>query len=216
MTDVVIAWNPNTTDPWRLRAREFVRFMWEDYGFNIIWGLDDSEPFNISKAKNNGVRQASSNKVIIADADVVIEKAQILKGLLLANKTWVIPYDTYFNLTEQFTDRFLNGDVELDDCEWDHKLLSWAGMLIIEREKYWDVGGHDERFSGWGWDDNALRLSLDNLYAKHERVCGNIYHLYHPVPEGTTFGSEHELRNRKLFDKEYKRKFNWTDERLKW
>lgn len=214
MIDVVIAWNPRTTDPWRCRSREFVLSMWESYGYTVIWGLDDSEPFNISKAKNNGVRQASSSKVVIADADVVISKQQVEEAL--AKEHWVIPYETYFNLTQAHTKEFLDGVRELGDCQWDHRILSWAGMMVVERQAYWDVGGHDENFSGWGWEDVALRLALDNLYFQHERVAGGIYHLWHPVSEVETFGSDDCARNKALFKKEYKDRYNWRDERLKW
>lgn len=214
MTDVVIAWNPRTTDPWRCRSKEFVLSMWESYGYNVIWGLDDSEPFNIAKAKNNGVRQASSPKIVIADADVVIRKEQIEEAL--AKEGWFIPYEVYLNLTQSHTDEFLNGTRELDDCEWDHRILSWAGMIVVDRQAYWDVGGHDERFSGWGLEDVALRLSLDNLYVQHERVPGNIYHLWHPTSEARTFGSEEYALNEALFRREYQNRYNWKDERLKW
>jgi len=130
------------------------------------------------------------------------------------DESWFIPYTTYYNLTQACTESVLSGSRVGDVLEYDHRILSWAGCLVVDRDIYWSVGGSDERFVGWGWEDVALRLSLDNLYKRHLRCDGDIFHLWHPVTD--SFGSENEKSNKALFDAEYAQRYGWVDERLTW
>lgn len=215
---VVIPWWKETTDPHRERSLEFCVSMWNSYGFDVCLAVDESSIFNRSKACNQGVKDSEAELIILADGDVYIPQASIEKGVQVVSfdETWVIPYDVYFNLTQEDTGHFLNGTKKIEECSWDHRILSWAGLSIFKRETYLDLGGHDERFEGWGEEDVAFRLKMDNEYSHHKRVAGNIYHLWHPAPSERTFGSEEYKRNRALLEQEYKPKYKWTDERLKW
>ena len=216
--DVIIPWWRQTTDVHRLRSLDFVLEMWESFGMNPIMGVNDSEIFNRSQARNLGVSLAKSDLIILADGDVVLDRNQVMKGLEIVSnyETWVIPYDVYFNLTEEDSENFLEGRKKLTECNWDHRILSWAGLSIMKREAYLYVGGHDERFCGWGDEDVAFRLVLDHKYGGHKRVTGGIYHLWHPAPHEQTFGSLEYERNHSLFDREYRAKYGWVDERSTW
>lgn len=216
--NVIIPWWGETTDTWRLRSLDFVLEMWKSFGMKVIIGRDDSPVFNLSHARNVGVGESTSELVILADADVVISESQIRTALDIVSKseTWVIPYDVYFNLTMGDTENVLNKTKDPADCEWDHCILSWAGLAVLKREVYSNFGGHDERFVGWGEEDVAFRLKLDHEYAAHKRVQGNIYHLWHPVSNETTFGSPEYVLNRELLNGEYRAKYGWVDERLSW
>lgn len=173
---------------------------------------------NRSAARNNAVKQCLTQYVIIADGDTFLDFDSIVAGFkaLEDGAPWVIPYGDhdYYNLTHEFSDLVLETQVldSFPDLEYDHKLMSWAGALMMRTEDYWKVGGYDERFIGWGWEDVAFRIKADAELGPHVRVPGRAMHIWH---EPAQFNTAEELANRALFNKEYKRKYKWQDERLR-
>jgi predicted glycosyltransferase involved in capsule biosynthesis len=54
------------------------------------------------------------------------------------------------------------------------------------------VGGFDERFRGWGWEDRAFFIACDTLCG-HDRISGPVRHLWHPrSPEKNPDSSEYQ------------------------
>ena len=60
--------------------------------------------------------------------------------------------------------------------------ISWSCCIVFPRPVWDDLGGFDERFEGWGFEDMALQSVVVGLYG-HERIEGDVYHLYHPRSE---------------------------------
>ncbi len=186
----------------------------------IAIGEDSSTIFNRSKARNNAFKECNNDIICILDADTIVPSESIHQAYidLKSENTWVIPYQDYFNLTQEFSLDIVKS-FEPDkfpaesDFIYDFKILSWAGALFLTKEMYEKVGGYDERFEGWGWEDVAFRIKLDNMIGKHTRCGSYAAHLWHPRDD-SDFGTEFELKNRKLFDKEYRRKYGWRDERI--
>jgi hypothetical protein len=58
--------------------------------------------------------------------------------------------------------------------------ISWSCCIVIPRAVWDDLGGFDERFRGWGFEDMALQSIVVGLYG-HERIAGDVYHLWHPI-----------------------------------
>ncbi len=58
---------------------------------------------------------------------------------------------------------------------------SQGGCIWVDAALYRDVGGHDERFRGWGREDVEFFARL-NRAAPVERMPGRLFHLYHPRP----------------------------------
>jgi len=58
---------------------------------------------------------------------------------------------------------------------------SHGGCIWVDAPLYREVGGHDERFRGWGREDVEFFARL-NRAASIERMSGRLYHLYHPRP----------------------------------
>lgn len=181
----------------------------------IIVSDCEGERFNRSAARNRGVEASSGDTLIIADADTITDKKNLEVGTSIVGTTnrWVLPYNDrgYWNLNHDFTRYVLNhdplADVSYRDTEfgWNHRIESWAGILIMPREAFDAVNGYDERFKGWGYEDNAFRLALDVLWGSYLRTDGDVYHLYHAVAEGTTFDSPDIDYNRTRFYERYQR-----------
>lgn len=58
------------------------------------------------------------------------------------------------------------------------KLYPGGGLLVITREAWDKVGGFDEDFIGWGYEDSAMTMSLMKL-GLWERLPGEAWHLWH-------------------------------------
>lgn len=220
--DVVIPWR--TDDGHRQKIFDWIKCRWESHypDFGVIEGDAGGANFSRSKTRNVLVEQSRADIVILADADTAPVGAGLIESYIdvIENDCWHVAYPEghYYNLTREFTQTVLQNPPEAvllaqrDQIE--HQLTSWAGMLVMRRETFLRYGGYDERFIGWGHEDVAFRLKYDNEFSKHRRPSnGAVYHLWHPR-EDATFDTESELVNRKLFEREYARKYNWRDERL--
>ncbi len=51
--------------------------------------------------------------------------------------------------------------------------------LWIRADLYREIGGHDERFRGWGWEDREFWERLER-HAEIERMPDRILHMHHP------------------------------------
>lgn len=61
--------------------------------------------------------------------------------------------------------------------------LSWSCCFAIPRPGWDRLGGFDERFRGWGFEDMAFQSASVGLIG-HERVEGDLFHLWHPRSPG--------------------------------
>lgn len=170
------------------------------------------DPFNRARARNDGASSAKTNVLVFADADTIPIKEYVDEAVAIAaDGHWAIAYgkDRYYNLTEDATEVYLDKDpwveiVEPGEGEYEHKVTSFSGIIAVPREAFGRIGGYDERFEGWGWEDNAFQITLDRRWGKHVRVDGFVNHLWHPRGEAS-FDTPGELANRALFQKEYRR-----------
>jgi predicted glycosyltransferase involved in capsule biosynthesis len=224
MISFIIPWN-ESSDSYRSQSFSLVK----DYissvpDSELVVGYDTDNPMNRSKARNNAFLQAKGDFLVILDADTYVSIDSIYDAIdiVRSKNTWVVPYRDYYNLTQEFTDKIFNNFFDKKDLsllekeefiEYEFKILSWAGALVLTRDMYSDAGFYDERFKGWGWEDVAFRLKLDNTVGKHIRCGSYISHLWHPRGDAN-FNTEHELRNRDLFNKDYALRYGWTDERI--
>lgn len=187
----------------------------------ICIGTDDSEPFNRSAARNNAYEQARHEFILIADADTAVEPSAIGAAMFLMQqdpRSWFVPYNWYYNLNEAITEQILRGspDQKINPTEgqWDHKIESTAGMLIMHRDAWETVGGYDDRFIGWGYEDNSFQIAVDTLWAPHQRIMwGQGLHLWHPVGEHEAFNQPAIDHNRSLYIK-YKKAYG-NQERMR-
>jgi len=220
MISFIIPWN-DTKDSYRLNSFNLIKDYVKLSSYcELIIGYDYEQPMNRSRARNNAFLQAKGKYLVILDADTWVSMDAIFNAIeLIKNKnTWVIPYQNYYNLTKEFTEKiFISKDLSIcedeENLEFDFKILSWAGALVLTRDMYNDAGFYDERFKGWGWEDVAFRLKLDNTIGKHLRCGSHVCHLWHPRGD-SDFNTEDEIRNRNLFNKDYALRYGWSDERI--
>lgn len=151
-----------------------------------------NEPFSRSKAINLAAKLASRDIYIIADGDIVYNPSLMLETIKQMQKSrWVIPFSRILRLSEPVSRQILEQDacwppkVE-PDTEPAHAAYFVGGLNVLTKSAFEAVQGYDERFIGWGGEDEAFAYSLDTLVGEHVRLDGVITHFWHPFvgPKG--------------------------------
>jgi hypothetical protein len=198
-TAVIVPWN-DPPDYHRRAAKWWTDWRWAELfpDFPVVYGSGPPGPIHRAAARNQAFDTATAagdvDVVAVFDADTVVPAAQIRAGLdVIAEqpRSWVICYgeERYYNLNEQASRMLHARDPGVDLVEpsdpstWDHKLTSWAGALLVPVEAWREVGGYDERFVAWSYEDNAFQLALDTLWGPHVRIPGFAVAMWHPRPD---------------------------------
>jgi hypothetical protein len=173
MIDVAMPWRPQ---PDRIAAFDYVTDQWHAHGFNVITGDSDHEGFNLSAARNVAVGRCSSDIVIVADADTVPDFNALDTAILACQRHggvwWPFTEYRYLADTVKPGDRLENAPIA------DEYPNSVGGLFVIRRADYWRLGGFDERFDRWGWEDRAWELVVTQLSSFH-RIPGTVYAFNH-------------------------------------
>jgi len=177
-------------------------------GRDRISELDSRLPFSKSSAVNDAASRASGDVFVIVDADGYIPAdsvmdcvEQIRKARKKGHRLWFVPYRHFYRLTKEASQLILQSQPcdpyqfscpPPPDCILDtsgSQLGHWygAGIQIMPREAFEEVGGWDPRFRGWGGEDHAAMRAVDTLYWRHKTLPGQLLHIWHPMlrPQGT-------------------------------
>lgn len=155
----------------------------------IIVASDDGDnPFSKTIAVNNAYKQATTDILIMMDADCWVQPNVLRKGADIIKKRrapWVRPCNKVLRINKNKTDFILQQNylkrfphISKDDCD---RITPVVGLVaMFTREGFEDIGGMDPRFRGWGWEDNAFNSLMDSVYGKHLLMNYPVYHLWHP------------------------------------
>lgn len=184
--------------------------------WEIVFGIDDpndlTEPFNRSRALNEAARNSYGDVLLICDADTICNETYLWQALKMieSGASWVFPYEMYYNLNQAYSDKILG---QMADRQWKRPsdtdvefALDYvvSGMLMVRRDLFETVGGFDEKFIDWGYEDDAFNLMLTAFGGESQRVPeGFVTHIWHPP--GLQFESPYIDSNRALF-REYKKR----------
>jgi predicted glycosyltransferase involved in capsule biosynthesis len=146
---------------------------------------DDEEEFNKSRLFNKGVERARAPIIMLHDADILVPQDYVENTFrCLEDSTEAIrPLRLLFYLTEKQTEYLRNNhkiqpglDIELVAQN------SRGGSVMLRKETYQQIGGHDERFTGWGGEDQEF---LERLQTRKLFRGGLLpaLHLWHPVAQ---------------------------------
>ncbi len=148
----------------------------------IIFGGSPDGPFNPSAAVNDAASRATGEMFCIHDADAVLPAAWYERAR--EGTGWTIPAGSVY-LTPTSTERLcaLPPNIEKKlDLPYGHEVeFSVGGVVVLPRETFIDVGGKDERFTGWGPEDTAFALALWTLVGTPHKLAPPMLHLWHPT-----------------------------------
>lgn len=179
------AGRPDRDELWR-----FARPWWKrEVGLPIVEGDHDDGPFNRSAALNRAAELAGDWSVaVLIDADVLVNPDAVTSAIAVATETGA--------MVVAFTDRWHIGPVATNRI-----LAGWSGnwrphsrrivvesvssAVVVRRDLWERVGGFDEAFVGWGWEDVAFRVACEAVSARPiVRIGATLWHLHHQVSGG--------------------------------
>jgi glycosyltransferase involved in cell wall biosynthesis len=162
-------------------------------------------PYNRGWAFNIGASLNANKSGILCliDADLLVQPDFLSCGLkaFQSGMRAFLPYNAIAYLDRVATERALRDRLErpmrrLDPGRYHGRLFttSQGGCIWVDASLYHEIGGHDERFRGWGFEDREFWVRLSRA-AKIGCLKGRLLHLDHPPP---SMHDQWVMRNEKL------------------
>jgi predicted glycosyltransferase involved in capsule biosynthesis len=148
-------------------------------------------PFNKSWGLNVGFRHCRAEVVVFADADLILNRNALESSIALCRSEFdaVKPYDRLIDLTLEETQQVLTGQHLVREYRSGEKpnregigefICFCGGLFVVRREVFEELGGFDERFTGWGGEDDAMTIKLQTLLSSTHVIAGQTaWHLWH-------------------------------------
>jgi hypothetical protein len=173
--------------------------------WRLIVADTSHDPYNRSAARNLAAvgcgEHGDPDVFVFANSDTTFLHADDMRAAVAsaADGVWVLPA-LYVETNRGYTSVVLHEDpaAALPDplSGYDRQLsASCAGPQVVRADQFRDVGGWDEGFTGWGWEDAAFRDALDTLHGPHTKI-GTSVHLWHArgVPESPATNGKNRAR----------------------
>jgi hypothetical protein len=128
--------------------------------------VDGQKYYSVSKALNLAIKNAKSDWIIKMDCDYILN-----------------PYYNFFENYNISNNDFLTGSWRDDNLDGKKGFLQYLnGFIFTFKENLSKIGGYNENFRGYGWEDCDLYLRLANigvnrLYLNHNDM--SIFHIPH-------------------------------------
>src|SRR4029077_11590237 len=136
-------------------------------------------------AVNDAARKAGDWDVaFIADCDTIPDYEGILRAVdwVMSTKGAVRPHEQRYMLDHNQTITAVQRGVEA--IPRDMLIAPWAGggLDVVHREAWDKVGGMNEAYERWGWEDSEWHVQLV-VHASWDRLPGVAYHLHHDATD---------------------------------
>jgi glycosyltransferase involved in cell wall biosynthesis len=186
---IVIPWReqPSRIPPFKA----LVKWYEENLPEAKIYYPDRQSPvWLMSATRNDGVRMAEADGcdvIVMNDADTIPQIGPLMDAInaaYLDNKIH-LPYTDYRMLGSNGTRQFLVNKIDLERCFHRSYRDACSGTNVFTPETWWSLGGNDEKFKQWGYEDTAI------LYV-HQVVTGSDF-IRH---KGVAFSLGHDLQPR--------------------
>lgn len=181
MTAVHVVLPFRSDDPDRLDACEWVhnwyRRTFPDWPVTVA---DSTGGWSKPRALNQTIDGIDCDMLVVADADVFIDPARLARAVRQAG--WCVPHHQTIRLDRDATQTVYAGGQPdpARTVKKPYRSVAGGGMFTISRDGWDAAGGFDERFTGWGCEDQAFAVAADRLHRPHVRLRGPLWHLYHP------------------------------------
>lgn len=169
--------------------------------------VEDSDPvFHRTRYLNRLLLAARHSVAGVWDTDVIVPSAQLTVAVeqIRIGSVMSFPYDGRFILLNKKESLAVREDVsalEKIDISYGGR-PSVGGAFLVNRDKYLEAGGENERFYGWGPEDAERVKRLEILELPVSRIEGPLFHLYHPrgMNSGFDYGERDKQNLQALLD----------------
>lgn len=165
---VAIPWRPS---PSRLKPYECIRRYWQENFPNIpvVTADGGDEIFNLGAARNNAVRQADTDVVVLCDADTC-PPVDSIKAAVESPAGICWPHKVWSLIPPEYADR------PFADFPHAPTLISYAdglgGCIVTTADEYWRIGGMPEEFrDGWGCADEQTQILTSNGWRNYRNLA---------------------------------------------
>ncbi|NEQ23875.1 MAG: glycosyltransferase family 2 protein [Microcoleus sp. SIO2G3] len=149
--------------------------------------------FNKSRLINQGIAQATSDVLLISDADILWNEASLdalLNQVFSDTQTICYVRDVEESVAHSVAlkrDRYtynlqLNKEIALVSVVSESKQISkerpGCGLICARRRTLLALGGYKEIFTGWGWEDQDLLIRA-SLFGIQISATSKVQHLSH-------------------------------------
>lgn len=176
---VVVPWRDTGCEYRQRNLAELHKWL-GSLGWRIILADSDGKQFNRSQARNNGVRQADADIVVIHDADLHVDRYSLRDTVRQVSRLGGLrhPYRAVRYLDEHNTQQLLRGRAPTAFLRSSRNAP--GGCAVIRRDEYFAIGGYDESYgAGWGYEDldfaARAKASIGHTWGRNYAM-----HLWHP------------------------------------
>lgn len=160
-------------------------------GPTVLADSSPDKPFNRAEARNTGVAICldvpafRADVVVVCDADFLPPLDAVLEACEGAREDGRLhqPFTEALYLTEDETASYLASGTPPGRSGGDLT----GGCFVMTPEAWFEAGGMDPRFLGWGGEDDAFRIAAETLLGPRVHHRGVMPHLHHP--SAAAFGS---------------------------
>jgi len=184
--EIIVADYGSTKD-----GHEEIMKVLEPFDCSVYYYPDTDGIWNLSKARNMGIRRSQCENVVAVDADVILEP-RVMEVLSQAHASRPRSFISCFARFLK-PDAWPGGPTDLDFPEGFLKLremefwpsAGWGTVVSAPRSWLFKVMGFDERMKFWGAEDKDMwkRAGLDNMDRYRINDLGQedteIYHQFH-------------------------------------
>jgi hypothetical protein len=165
-------------------------------------------PFNKGWGFNVGARVARSAVLAFCDADLLVgDSLDEALGLCARGYAVAKPYVRMVDLGREESCAVREGRAAAIDGtrpgreSIGERIVLCGGLFAIRRDAFVHLGGFDERFVGWGGEDDAMTIKVERARLSCVELDREVaLHLHHARPAAATFGHAHYAVNRALLD----------------
>ena len=164
-----------------------------------------------SYALNIGIKQAKGKYLLLTSPEIYYLTPNCINNMIENaldpenEQQMIVPGKGYDDQVGVITKQLLHGEkIDIKEASIDNLNIQFPFSLIVEKQILMDIGGYDEDFTGYCYDDADLIRRLHIYGCRYCIVSGEkIIHLYHgsrKIREGLTDKTKKLNHNCKLYE----------------
>jgi hypothetical protein len=145
--------------------------------------------FHRTALLNSSMRITQTKYFINYDADVIVDPGAIddcVNKIDSGEYQFAYPFNgNFIEVIREYVTKFREEPHVgvLDKTIDSHTTLnheSFGGIVVVDKDKYLSIGGENENFKSWGYEDVERLARMQKFGWKYYRTTNNLYHMSHP------------------------------------